>query len=95
MELLLLAARTLVSPRTPLWRRALCIDLNDALLELATRHGLTFAEPLLEMLDTDLHGDLRPQNGFCLLPSYSYGYRLEKIARPGPLEPSEVNIHLA
>ncbi|RBB37550.1 hypothetical protein DPV79_21380 [Burkholderia reimsis] len=56
-ELLLLAARTLVSPQTPLWGRARCIDLIDTLLDLATRHGFMLTEPLLEMLDADLYGD--------------------------------------
>ncbi|NTZ82559.1 hypothetical protein FCJ61_05970 [Burkholderia metallica] len=56
-ELLLLFARTLASPQTPLWGRARCIDVIDALLGLATRHGFTLSELLREMLDTDLHGD--------------------------------------
>ena len=57
VDLLLLFARTLVSPQTPLRGRARCIDLIDTLLDLATRHGFTLAELLREMLDTDLHGD--------------------------------------
>ncbi|KAE8758404.1 response regulator [Paraburkholderia madseniana] len=38
--------------------------------------------------------DLRPQNGYCIVPIYSYGYRLEKIARrTAPLAPPEAEVH--
>ncbi|MDN7629694.1 hypothetical protein [Burkholderia cenocepacia] len=56
-ELLLRFARTLVSPQVSQWGRARCIDLIDALLDLATRRGFRHVEPLRKMLDTDLHGD--------------------------------------
>lgn len=57
VDLLLLFARTLVSSQTPLRGCARRTDLIDTLLDLATRHGFTWAELLREMLDTDLHGD--------------------------------------
>jgi hypothetical protein len=40
--------------------------------------------------------DLRPQNGYCIVPIYSYGYGLEKIARqPDRLSPPDADVHLA
>lgn len=40
--------------------------------------------------------DLRPQNGYCIVPIYSYGYRLEKIDRPPDRPwPPEAHMHLA